>query len=178
MLIKEQIQSLQRGLTVDESFSSSRPLASLRHQVRPWPQRPVLTPQSVRMSQRLPEGRKRPRVAGQGDCYALRQICGEMGPSHPTAWPSPGRLPAFQCSKVGGSRFPGSTASPSPLPGARSLPRSPVKLPVRDQRVCEETTRQRRAVNGCPSSEVVAQGVSEHALLPANQRQGGTGGRL
>ena len=83
MFIKEQIQSLQRGLTVDESFSSSRPLATLRRQVRPWPQRPALTLQSVPMSQRLTEGRKRPRVAGQGDCYALRQFWGGDGARSP-----------------------------------------------------------------------------------------------
>lgn len=131
MFIKEQIQSLQRGLTVDESFSSSQPLATLRHQVRPCPQRPVLTPQSVPMSQRLTEGRKRPRVAGQGDCYALRQICGEMGPGRPTAWPSPGRLPLLPVLQGGWE----------PLPWFHSLPFPtswrPVPPPLPTQITCQ-----------------------------------------
>lgn len=59
-------------------------------------------------------------------------------------------------------------AGPSPAP----------QLPVTDQRVCKETTWRRQAVNGRSSSELAALGVSEHALLSANQKQEGTGGRL
>ena len=41
---------------------------------------------------------------------------------------------------------------------------------VRDQRVCKETTWQRRAVNGRPSSEVAAQAISLYLKLISRTR--------
>lgn len=65
-------------------FRTPGPYATLRHQVRPGPQRPVLTPSSSPYhTQRLPEGRKWPRFTDYVNCHALSQILGEMGPGTP-----------------------------------------------------------------------------------------------
>ena len=65
-------------------FRTPDPYATLRHQVRPGPQRPVLPASSSPYhTQRLTEGRKWPRFRGQVNCHALSQIPGEMGPGTP-----------------------------------------------------------------------------------------------